>query len=997
MIVRTYGRRSRSMATRNFNGGVSDKSFSQESPPDVFDFTFSSQGSTRWSSDPYGFSDSLDPYGLNNITSSSQGNDFEDDDELRILPARGGGSRGNAEYEGFDDGAFRTKKVKIGDSETYKLNSSPESDELTILSSKNGRNDGDFGYSDLGFGKSMDLEPYSLNSSQESDELVILPVKKGKENGKFDGLLQKPKKVKENGVMQKKKNRKKGKNREVGSDSVTVGSTATLMETQEFGEMMEHVDEVNFALDGLKKGQPVRVRRGSLLSLLSICGSSQQRRLLRAHGMAKTIIDAVLGISFDDPPSNLAAAALFYILTSDGQDDRLLDSPICIRFLLKFLRPLTSDAANVKAPSFGSKLLAIRMDPDVSQISAKGSESSAAIMQKVQEILVSSKDLNPRDANDDCIELPELNPKWISLLTMEKACFSTISLEDASGRVRRTGGNFKEKLRELGGLNAVFEVARNCHSVMEGWLQRNRSSVLDSKDKEGLESLVMLLKCLKIMENATFLSKDNQSHLLGMKGNFDSQSAPRSFTKLILGVVKILSGIALLRSSLGSEEGKTCNHSNETSHASEFKVEDNGSLSISCSRRRTMEGTSSLKNLSISHDSQSFSCHPLSSKSHSGASTMSDTDPWLKMRIDSSMSGQCSGTSGDFTNGTISKGFGVSFGRGNDHKVSNATKFEPMEDSQDPFAFDEDDFEPSKWDLLSGREKVSQVHNSRAKPYQPENESQSLLLLGQEDSHLDNQHSSEVSCSSGVTDEKSNLLADCLLSSVKVLMNLTNDNPMGCQQIAACGGLEIMSTLIASHFPNFRTYLPCSGSSRENGVSSRSSAVVDHQNDRHLTDEELDLLVAILGLLVNLVEKDGLNRSRLAATRVSLPNLEGLEKESSTDLIPLLCSIFLANQGAGEAAGEGRQLSWDDEDALLQEEKEAEKMILEAYAALLLAFLSTESRRICGTIAECLPDHNLAVLVPVLERFVEFHLSLDMISPETHSTVLEVIESCRIP
>ena len=69
-----------------------------------------------------------------------------------------------------------------------------------------------------------------------------------------------------------------------------------------------------------------------------------------------------------------------------------------------------------------------------------------------------------------------------------------------------------------------------------------------------------------------------------------------------------------------------------------------------------------------------------------------------------------------------------------------------------------------------------------------------------------------------------------------------------------------MSTLIASHFPNFRTYLPCSGSSRENGVSSRSSAVVDHQNDRHLTDEELDLLVAILGLLVNLVEKDGLNR-----------------------------------------------------------------------------------------------------------------------------------------
>ncbi|KAL3519719.1 hypothetical protein ACH5RR_017868 [Cinchona calisaya] len=974
MIARTDGRRSRTMTTRNFNGAVSGNSFSQESPhQDVYDFTFSSQGSTRWSSDPYGFSDSLDPYGLNNIvntTSSSQQpldiDDDDDDDELRILPVRANGE--------FDAGVSwkSSKKPKIGEL---------DSDELTILSSKNARIDGDFG-----------------------DELKILPAKKSKENGKFDGVCGKSKKVDENGVLQKKKNKKKKvKTREVGSgsgsDCVVVGPTATLMETQEVGEMMEHVDEVNFALDGLKKGQPVRVRRGSLLSLLSICGSAQQRRLLRAHGMAKTIIDAVLGLSFDDSPSNLAAAALFYVLTSDGQDDRLLDSPSCIRFLMKLLRPLTSDAPNVKASSFGSKLLAIRMDPDMSQNSANGSESSAAIMLKVREVLISCKDLKPRDANDGCMELPELNPKWISLLTMEKACFSTVSIEDTSGRVRRTGVNFKEKLRELGGLNAVFEVARHCHCVMEGWLERSPSSVLDLKDKEGLESLVMLLKCLKIMENATFLSKDNQSHLLGMKGSFDSQSAPRSFTKLILGVIKILSGITLLKSSLGSQEGKICNHSNETSHASDFKVDDNEILSISRSTRYYMEGTSSLKSLSLSQDSPSLtSGQPLSSKSNSGTTSMFGADPWLKMRIDSSTSGQCSGTSEDFTNGTAkSEGFRVNFVRGNNHKGSNTTKFEPVEDSQDPFAFDEDDFEPSKWDLLSGRKKVSRAHNSRAKPCQPENECQSLLLLGQEESRLENQHSSEVSCSSVITDEKSNLIADCLLSAVKVLMNLTNDNPMGCQQIAACGGLETLSSLIASHFPNFCTYVPPSGSPRENGVSSISSAEVDHQNDRHLTDEELDLLVAILGLLVNLVEKDGLNRSRLAAIRVSLPNLEGLEEESPTDLIPLLCSIFLANQGSSEAAGEGKQLSWDDEDALLQEEKEAEKMILEAYAALLLAFLSTESRSIRKAIAECLPDHNLAILVPVLERFVEFHLSLDMISPETHTTVLEVIESCRIP
>lgn len=33
--------------------------------------------------------------------------------------------------------------------------------------------------------------------------------------------------------------------------------------------------------------------------------------------MAKTIINALIGLNFDDSPSNLAAATLFYLLTGD--------------------------------------------------------------------------------------------------------------------------------------------------------------------------------------------------------------------------------------------------------------------------------------------------------------------------------------------------------------------------------------------------------------------------------------------------------------------------------------------------------------------------------------------------------------------------------------------------------------------------------------------------------------------------------------------------------
>lgn len=93
-------------------------------------------------------------------------------------------------------------------------------------------------------------------------------------------------------------------------------------------------------------------------------------------------------------------------------------------------------------------------------------------------------------------------------------------------------------------------------------------------------------------------------------------------------------------------------------------------------------------------------------------------------------------------------------------------------------------------------------------------------------------------------------------------------------------------------------------------------------------------------------------------------------------MIPLLCSIFLANQDTGEPTEVGQLVcvsltlcllcnKWlqfgykpfkfcvlyhilfrlylqDEEAALLQGEREAEMMIIEAYSALLLAFLSTE-------------------------------------------------------
>lgn len=94
------------------------------------------------------------------------------------------------------------------------------------------------------------------------------------------------------------------------------------------------------------------------------------------------------------------------------------------------LKPIVSTATEDKLPKIASKLLALRTGADTMQNTTKKLDSSsAAIFSKVHEILVSCKEIKPTCGDDSGIVKPELCPKWIALLTMEKACVSTISLE----------------------------------------------------------------------------------------------------------------------------------------------------------------------------------------------------------------------------------------------------------------------------------------------------------------------------------------------------------------------------------------------------------------------------------------------------------------------------------------------------------------------------------------------------------------------------------------
>lgn len=111
------------------------------------------------------------------------------------------------------------------------------------------------------------------------------------------------------------------------------------------------------------------------------------------------------------------------------------------------------------------------------------------------------------------------------------------------------------------------------------------------------------------------------------------------------------------------------------------------------------------------------------------------------------------------------------------------------EDSEDPFAFDADEFEPTKWDLLSRKHKKPQTKKSGEMCRDLQDGCQYQMLMNQQESRNGENHqlqssnglnhqplsnwgnnfSQESSCSHVDDRENSTLLADCLLTAVKVI------------------------------------------------------------------------------------------------------------------------------------------------------------------------------------------------------------------------------------
>lgn len=66
-----------------------------------------------------------------------------------------------------------------------------------------------------------------------------------------------------------------------------------------------------------------------------------------------------------------------------------------------------------------------------------------------------------------CARYQVQNVSFLFLWVAYSVGFQLSIYSETSGSVRKAGSNFKEKFREHGGLDAVFDVTRQCHLNMK--------------------------------------------------------------------------------------------------------------------------------------------------------------------------------------------------------------------------------------------------------------------------------------------------------------------------------------------------------------------------------------------------------------------------------------------------------------------------------------------------------------------------------------------------
>ncbi|KAH3861515.1 wings apart-like protein homolog [Dreissena polymorpha] len=254
-------------------------------------------------------------------------------------------------------------------------------------------------------------------------------------------------------------------------------------ECQEHGETQEFDDDIEYLLAGIESIEPMSTRCLSCVGLAQKCTIPAFRMHLRAHGTV-TKIFGCLQDAASDPSLALCTSALMFMLSRD-----------------RLNMDLDQESLNLML-----RLLGVDQQEDMA--TTLSSTAERALKRNKDRVLEVYKEFLQQSGTKQ-----ELDIECLS--TGNLAMESLLSLTS-----RRAGEWFKEELRTLGALDHIVDTVCSCIEA----IGVNVSVLTNS----NIENLKKVDRCLRVMENVTYMNADNQNYLIAYKDSVLIPSLVRS-------------------------------------------------------------------------------------------------------------------------------------------------------------------------------------------------------------------------------------------------------------------------------------------------------------------------------------------------------------------------------------------------------------------------------------------------------------------------------------
>ncbi|KAK3101252.1 hypothetical protein FSP39_002172 [Pinctada imbricata] len=240
-------------------------------------------------------------------------------------------------------------------------------------------------------------------------------------------------------------------------------------ECQEYGETQDFSDDVDYLLVGLKEGEPMSTRCLSCIGLAQKSILPAFRMHLRAHGTVAKIFGH-LQDSITDPSLALCTALLMFMMSRDK-----LNMDLDRQSLDLMLKLLGVDVQEEMSITMLGKRVLNRNKDRVREVYEQWRMESGSNTSEIEDVSTGN-------------------------LAME----SLLSLTS-----RRAGEWFKEELRTLGALDHIVDTVCTCIEAIDD----NTTLLTDS----AIENLKKTDRCLRVLENVSFVNTDNQTYLISYK------------------------------------------------------------------------------------------------------------------------------------------------------------------------------------------------------------------------------------------------------------------------------------------------------------------------------------------------------------------------------------------------------------------------------------------------------------------------------------------------